>query len=64
MLSRRFADRDMFMRFWGMGIGHRDGITNASISDNMDCDPDACEESEEYGDDEIRQGADEDIGEG
>lgn len=53
------------MRFLGMGIGHQDGITNASISDDndMDCDPDACEESEECGDNEARQGAHEDIDE-
>ena len=57
----------MFMRFVGMGIGHQDGSANASISDDMNCDPDACEESEEYGgasDDEIRQGPNEDVGEG
>ena len=30
----------------------------------MDCDPDACKESKEYGDDEIRQGQNEDVGEG
>lgn len=50
----------MFMRFVGMGIGHQDGSANASISDDMDCDPDACEESEEHGDGEIRQGPGED----
>ena len=50
----------MFMCFVGMGIGHQDGSANASISDDMDCDPDACEESEEYGDDEIMQGPNED----
>jgi hypothetical protein len=56
----------MFMRFVGMGIGHQDGSANTNISDDMDCDPDACEESEEYGDDEIRpgQGPNEDVGEG
>jgi hypothetical protein len=53
----------MFMRFGGMGVGHQDGSTKASISDDMDCDPDACE-SEEYGDDEIRQEPNEDVGEG
>lgn len=52
------------MRFVGMGIGHQDGSANASISDDMDCDPDACEETEEYGDDEIRQEPNEDVGEG
>ena len=48
----------MFMRFVGMGIGHQDGGANTNISDDMDCDPDACEEFEEYhdGDDEIRPG--------
>lgn len=64
LLFHRFVDRDMFMRFLGMGIGHQDGSANTSISDDMDCDPDACEESEEYGDDEIRQGPNEDTGEG
>jgi len=54
----------MFMRFAGMGIGHRDGSANAGISDDMDCDPDACEESEKYGDDEIQQGPNEDVDEG
>jgi hypothetical protein len=54
----------MFMRFVGMGIGHQDGSANASISDDMDCDPDAREESEEYGDNEIRQGPNKDVGEG
>ena len=53
----------MFMRFVGMGIGHGDSSTNASISDSMDCDPDACEESEDYGDDEIGQGGGEDMNE-
>ena len=53
----------MFMRFVGMGIGHRDSSTNTSISDSMDCNPDACEESEDYGDDEIRQGGSEDMNE-
>ena len=48
------------MRFTGMGIGHRGGSANASISDDMDCDPDACEESEEYGDNEILRGPNED----
>jgi hypothetical protein len=63
LLFHRFVDRDMFMRFLGMGIGHQDGSANASISDDMDCDPDACEESEEDGDDEIRQGPNVDVGE-
>jgi hypothetical protein len=53
----------MFMRFIGMGIGHQDGSANTSISDDMDCDPDACEELEECSDDEIRQGPNEDVGE-
>jgi hypothetical protein len=53
----------MFMRFMGMGIGHQDGSTNTSISDDMDCNPDACEESEGYGDDEIGQAPNEDVGE-
>lgn len=52
------------MRFVGMGIGHQDGSANTSISDDMVCDPDPCEESEEYSDDEIRQGPNEDVGEG
>ena len=53
------------MRFVGMGIGHQDGsTTNASTSDDMDYDPDTCEESEEYGDDKIRQRPNEDVGEG
>ena len=51
------------MRFVGMGIGHQDGSANASISDDMDCDPDACEESEDYGDDKIEQGGIEDMNE-
>ena len=51
----RFVDCDMFMCFVGMGIGHQNGSTNTNISDSMDCDPDACEDSEDYGDDEIRQ---------
>jgi hypothetical protein len=53
----------MFMRFMGMGIGHQDGSTNTSISDDMDCNPDACEESEGYGDDEIGQAPNKDVGE-
>jgi hypothetical protein len=53
----------MFMRFAGMGIGHQNGSANAGISDDMDCDPDACEESEDYGDDEIRRGGSEDMNE-
>lgn len=52
------------MRFVGMGIGHQDGSANASISDDMDCDPDAREESEEYGDNEIRQGPNKDVSKG
>ena len=52
------------MRFVGMGIGHQDGSnTNASFSDSMDCDPDNCEESGDYGDEEVRQGGNKDIGE-
>ena len=53
----------MFMRFVGMGIGHQDSSTNTSISDSMSCDLDACEESEDYGDDKIRQGGSEDMNE-
>ena len=53
----------MFMHFVGMGIGHQDSSTNTSISDSMDCDPDACEESEDHGNDEIRQGGSEGMNE-
>lgn len=52
------------MRFVGMGIGHQGGSANTNISDSMDCDPDACEESEDYGDDESRQGGNEDVSDG
>lgn len=54
----------MFMCFVGMGIGHQGGSTNTNISDSMDCDPDACEESEDYGDDKSRQGGNEDVSDG
>jgi hypothetical protein len=52
----RFADRDMFMRYWGGGVGHFGAIPAGAPATNVSTDDEASDDEDEGAEDNLPDG--------